>query len=99
MLDEQDEKVFSYLSSRIASRESASISVVVLASSASLVFLGLIYSRDSFSWEFFYVGVLFPALAFLYNEITNRFLHADDQREINKLIEKINPEKWKNETK
>lgn len=99
MTDDHDDKIFNYLSSRISSRESASIAVVGLASSSSLVFLGLIFSKDTFSWEFFSIGILFPALAFAYNEITNRGLHQDDQNIINTLIKKTDPEKWEQETK
>lgn len=98
MSDEHDDRVFDYLISRTSSRESASIAVVGLASSSSLVFLGLISSQNNFHWEFFAIGIIFPVLAFTYNEITNRGLHKDDQKIINDLIAKTNSEKWKHET-
>ena len=98
MTDEHDEKVFNYLISRVSSRESASIAVISLASSASLIFLGLTYEKH-FLWEFFIIGISFPALAYAYNEITNRGLHQDDQKAINNLIEKTDSERWKTKTK
>ena len=97
MTNEHDEKVFNYLISRVSNRESASIAVISLASSASLIFLGL--TSENFHWEFFVIGVSFPALAFAYNELTNRYLHQDDQNAINDLIEKTNPWEWENKTK
>lgn len=100
MVDDYDNKIFNYLISRVSSRENASIAVVTLTSSASLIFLAFFQNTEfDFYWESFSIGIIFPALAFLYNEITNRGLHQDDQNAINCLIKKIDKEKWEKETK
>lgn len=79
MVDEHD-RLFNYLTSRLANRESASLALAGFAATASLVFLGLIFTKNYFLWEFFFIGIIFPILAFAYNEITNRGLHKDDQK-------------------
>lgn len=98
--DEKHDRLFNYLSARVSSRESASLSLVGIASSASLVLLGLVFEKITTAyWEFFSIGIVFPSLAFAYNEITNRGLHKDDQKVINDLIKNIDEQKWEKETK
>jgi hypothetical protein len=82
MIDEHEDLVFDHLLSRMASRESASIAVVSLTASASLIFLAF-FTNEAFYWESFSIGIIFPTLAFIHNEITNRELHRDDQDTIN----------------
>ncbi len=96
-----DDRFFNYLSSRVSSRESASLALVGLSSSSSLVFLGLVFEKLTTAsyWEFFFIGILFPSLGFAYNEITNRGIHKDDQHIINELIKEEDKEKWNTEKK
>lgn len=94
MVDDHD-RLFNYLTARTSSRESASLALVGLASSSSLVFLGLISIKNNFYWEFFFIGILFPSLGFAYNEITNRGIHKDDQKVINNLIKSTDENAWK----
>lgn len=81
-----DDKLFNYLVSRVQGRESASIALATIASSASLVLLGLSIHPQSLTKVVLGVGFVF--IGFAYNEITFRTIQRNDLKTIWGLIEK-----------
>jgi hypothetical protein len=84
-----DEKLLQLLLTRFQSRENTALGVATASASASLVFLGLIYEKTvTLYYEFLIIGILFPAIGFVYNEITNRGIHKEEHSIIRKIIDK-----------
>ena len=88
-----DDKLFQYILGRLQNRESASTTLTIIASSASLVFLSIILTKDSIQlFPYVVIGILFPTIGIIYNELTYRGIHTNDHYKIQKLIEKQYPD-------
>lgn len=72
------EREFNYRLSRLNSRESSSISLASIASSASLVFLGLSPSHQTSNLTIPIIGILFTCFGFAYNEIICRTIQKEE---------------------
>ena len=88
-----DEKLFQYLVSRVQVRESSTLTVAAIASSASIILLGLYFSPELLSEQMtqerniiFWVGILSPIIGFSYFEITFGTQQSWDYNRINKII-------------
>lgn len=78
---------FNYRLSRLNSRESSSIALAGIASSASLVLLGLQLQPDVLpNTAMTTLGISFSFLGFAYNEITCRTLLQRDNEKIKQML-------------
>ena len=95
MVDYKDDKLFHYLVSRVQSRENASMAVVTIMSSASLILLSILNLdriSETFPPEYFVLGILFPAVGIAYFELTYRGIHSNDHKKIRDMISKESPD-------
>lgn len=83
---DRDEQVFNAVLNQVSARESANSTYLTIASSASLVFLGLIafnehnpLDKNNNFWMVI-IGVLFPVLSLWYVEITRLCIHRKQQK-------------------
>lgn len=87
---EYDEKVFNAVLNQISSRETANLALATIASSASLVLLGLVLNdfikivNNENLWWISILGILFPLLSLAHNEITRLTIHTRQQEWIRK---------------
>lgn len=88
-----DEKLFQYLVSRVQVRETSTLTVAAIASSASIILLGLYFSPSLLDEEMtqerniiFWVGILSPIIGFSYFEIIFATQQSWDYNTINKMI-------------
>lgn len=78
-----DDKILDLLISRTQTRETSTLTIVVVTASASLIFLPLFCLSDSeLNWLFGSLGIIFPILGMLYREVTYRTIQNDDYNEI-----------------
>lgn len=88
-----DDKLFHFLVSRLQNRESVSLALSTITSSASLILLSLaLYRPESISLPLIFMGILFPLVALIYIEITYQGLHRHDHKWIKELI--YEDKKW-----
>ena len=88
-----EENLFNYLVSRVQTRETSTLSVAAIASSASLILFALYFS-DTISYDaknvIWWLGLLLPILGFAYFEVTFATQQSWDYDNITKLIKKNN---------
>lgn len=81
-----NENLLNALVSRVASRETASIALITISSTASLVLLGYVIDfKDQYGW-ISVLGILFPIIAFAYDEVTRLTIQKSDQKWIRKIV-------------
>lgn len=86
-----DEKLFQYLVSRVQLRETSTLTVASIASSSSLILLGLFFSSvlpDINKEVFRLIGIFTPILGFAYFEIIFATQQSWDYHEITMMIRK-----------
>ena len=86
-----DEKLFQYLVSRVHVRETSTLTIASIASSASLILLGLFLSPDLLKIDkevIRWIGIITPILGLAYFEITFATQQTWDFHEINEMIKK-----------
>jgi len=89
-----DEKLFQYLISRVQVRETSTLTVAAIASSASIILLGLYFSPGlggelaQYRNIIFWAGILSPIIGFSYFEIIFATNQSWDYDNINKMIRK-----------
>jgi len=89
-----DDKLFQTLVSRVSSRETAFLTLTAIASSASLLLLGLFFIiKNEYSIHILILGVLFPSLSLVYTEITLNTIHKHDWMWIRKIVKENNDSK------
>ena len=84
-----DDKTVDLLISRTQTRETSTLTILVVTASASLIFLPLFCLSDSeLNWLFGSLGIIFPILGMLYREVTYRTIQNDDYNEIKTRTDK-----------
>ena len=91
-----NEKLFQYLVSRVQVRESSTLTIASIASSASIIlwglYLSLIYSDIEIDLEFArVVGIILPILGYAYFEISFTTQQRWDYDEITRMIKEDTP--------
>ena len=86
-----DKKLFQYLVSRVQVRETSTLTIATITSSASLILLGLFFSpaltqldKEIIRW----IGIFTPILGLAYFEITFATQQTWDYHEITEMIKK-----------
>jgi len=94
-----DEKLFHYLVSRVHTRETSTLTISAIASSASIILFGLYFSdlTDQEKNIIFWIGILSPIIGFSYYEITFGTQQSWDYDNINKIIDDENTTHEKDE--
>ena len=83
-----DDKLFQYLISRIQVRETSTLTVAAIASSASLILMGLFGTESGLINAISLIGFLSPIIGFLYFEITFATQQSWDYDSIREIIDK-----------
>lgn len=78
-----EERRFQELLSKVTARESSTLVVATVASSASLVLLGFTISHESL---LYWSGVFFPIGGFAYRELTIFYVDRYDYEELRQLV-------------
>lgn len=104
-INDGDKKLFDYVLARSRTRESSTLTIATVASSASLVLLALyiqayIETCDSCQYIFLlphsfwiiYFGMVFPTVGILYREVTKHSIHDNDNRWLAQFISKYRTE-------
>jgi len=82
-----EDKVFDHLVTRTQTRETSTLTITTIASSASLVLIGLFcYINSDLRLLFGIMGFLYPLVGITYREITYWTIQKDDYSEIKKRI-------------
>ncbi len=83
-----DDKILDLLISRTLTRETTTLTILVVTASVSLIFLPLFcQSGSDLKWLFGCLGIIFPILGILYREITYKTIQQDDYDEIKNRTE------------
>ena len=88
-----EENLFNYLVSRVHTRETSTLSVAAIASTASLILLALYFSAtitDDEKNVIWWLGIILPIIGFAYFEMTFATQQSWDYDNITKLIKKNN---------
>jgi len=86
-----DAKLFQYLVSRVQVRETATLTLTTIASSASLILFGLFFSFGFSGTDqeiVRFIGIISPILGFAYFEIVFATQQSWDYHEISEMIKK-----------
>jgi len=86
-----DEKLFQFLTSRTQSRETVSLTIATITSSASLILIVLFFNvKQEFPILAIILGILFPLMGLIYIQITYSGIHRHDHWWIRKIISENN---------
>ena len=86
-----DEKLFQFLISRVSTRESISLALSGLTSSASLVLIALFFlEKQELPILAIVLGLLFPLMAWIHIEISYHGIHKHDHKWIRQIIKENN---------
>jgi len=86
-----DENLFQYLLSRVQTRESSTLGLATIASSASLILFGIYFSfniDEQIKNVVWWLGLLLPIIGFTYFEVTFATQQSWDYKNILKQIKK-----------
>jgi hypothetical protein len=90
-----NDRIFEYIVARSRARESSILAVVAIASSASLVLLGLYIQEQiekpsllaNYQPWIEIMGTSFASLGIVYREITAHYIHRNDERWIRRVVQ------------
>lgn len=86
-----DDKIFDLLVSRTLTRETSTLAIIIVSSSASLILLPLFcQSGSELKLLFGIMAITFPILGILFREVTYRTIQNDDYNEIRKRVKNPN---------
>ena len=86
-----DDKLFHVLVSRLQSRESVSLAIATITSSASLILIALFFNvKQDYPILAIILGILFPLMGLIYIEISYRGIHRHDHWWIRKIVSENN---------
>ncbi len=87
-----DDKMFDYVLARSRARETSILAVASIASSASVVLLGLIFQCNCLLADnvnfLTTVGIVFAGLGMVYRELSVRLIHDNDERWLRRYVKK-----------
>lgn len=90
--DSGNSDLLNFFNTRLSSRENGMLSMATIASSASLIFLGIVLEGccpKKIGLEYFFLGIFIPIIALTYHEVTTRTIQANDHKQINCLLKQI----------
>jgi len=95
---ESDRALFDYVLGRSRARESSILAIATIASSASMVLFGLYFQVIKHAIQAFLyspwihiLGITFAVLGITYREVTNRYIHTNDEDWLNAYVRALGP--------